>query len=80
MKYEKVKKYDKELIKNKIMGSNPLKLLEELLINNKIKENSIVMDLGSSTGLTSVFLIKEYNFKVYAVDLWSNPEENKIFF
>lgn len=80
MKYEKVKKYDKELIKNKIMGPNPLKLLEELLINNKIKEDSIVMDLGSGTGLTSVFLAKEYNYKVYAVDLWSNEEDNRRFF
>lgn len=80
MKYEKVKKYDKELIKNKIMGPNPLKLLEELLIDNKIKEGSTVMDLGSGTGLTSVFLAKEYNYKVYAVDLWSEVEDNREFF
>lgn len=80
MKYEKAKKYNKELIRNKIMGPNPLKLLEELLIENKIKENSIVIDLGSGTGLTSVFLAKEYNFMVYTVDLWSNPEDNKSFF
>lgn len=80
MKYEKVKKYDKELIKNKIMGPNPIKLLEELLIDNKIKEGSTVMDLGSGTGLTSVFLVKEYNYKVYAVDLWSEVEDNRRFF
>ena len=80
MKYPKSKKYDTCLIKEKIMGPNPLKLEEELLLNNKIKSNSVVMDLGSGTGITSIFLAKEYNFKVYAVDLWSNPKDNEKFF
>ena len=38
------------------------------------------MDLGSGQGLTSVFLAKEYGFKVYAADLWSDPAENQKFF
>lgn len=80
MKYEKTKKYNIDLINKKIMGPNPLKLEEELMMNNKIKEGSVVMDLGSGTGITSVFLAKEYNLKVYATDLWSNPEENRKFF
>lgn len=80
MKYEKTKKYNIDLINKKIMGPNPLKLEEELMMNNKIKEGSVVMDLGSGTGITSVFLAKEYNLKVYATDLWSNPEDNKKFF
>lgn len=80
MKYEKTKKYNIDLINKKIMGPNPLKLEEELMMNNKIKKDSVVMDLGSGTGITSVFLAKEYNFKVYATDLWSNPEDNKKFF
>ena len=37
-------------------------------------------DLGSGMGLTSVFLAKEYGFRVYAADLWSDPEENRKFF
>ena len=80
MKYEKTKKYNIDLINKKIMGPNPLKLEEESMLNNKIKEDSVVMDLGSGTGITSVFLAKEYNFKVYATDLWSNPEDNRKFF
>lgn len=80
MKYIKSKKYDIDIVKEKIMGPNPLKLEEELLKNNKIKPGSTVMDLGSGTGITSVFLSKEYQFIVYAVDLWSDPEENKKFF
>lgn len=62
------------------MGPNPLKLEEELLKDNKIKPNGIVMDLGSGLGITSVFLVKEYGFKVYATDLWSDKEENRKFF
>ena len=48
--------------------------------DNKIKAVSIVMDLGSGQGITSVFLAKEYGFKVYATDLWSDAEENRKFF
>ena len=79
-KYEKTEKYNTDLINQKIMGPNPLKLEEELMKDNSIKKGSIVMDLGSGQGITSIFLVKEYGFKVYATDLWSNPEENKKFF
>ena len=80
MEYEKSEKYNTDLINQKIMGPNPLKLQEELLYGNEIGEGSIVMDLGSGQGVTSVFLVKEYGFKVYATDLWSDPEENRSFF
>lgn len=80
MNYIKTQKYDNKLINNKIMGPNPLKLEEELMLNNKIPEGATVMDLGSGQGITSVFLAKEYGFKVYAADLWSDPAENRVFF
>ena len=38
MKYEKTLKYDTDLINQKIMGPNPLKLEEELMKDNKIKK------------------------------------------
>lgn len=80
MEYIKTKKYNIDIINDKIMGQNPLKLEEELLKDNKIKPNGIVMDLGSGLGITSVFLVKEYGFKVYTTDLWSDKEENRKFF
>lgn len=80
MKYIKSQKYNTPEIMEKIMGPNPVKLLEELMSKNKTPENAVVMDLGSGQGLTSVFLAKEYGFKVYAADLWSDPEENRKFF
>ena len=80
MNYVLSKKYDTEELQSKIMGPNPLKLEEELLLGNKIPKGATVCDLGSGQGLTSVFLAKEYGFRVYAADLWSDPEENRKFF
>lgn len=80
MKYLKSEKYNTPALQAKIMGPNPVKLEEELLLDHKIPEGAVVCDLGSGQGLTSVFLAKEYSFTVYAADLWSDPEENRAFF
>lgn len=80
MKYAKSSNYDEKIVKSKIMGPNPLKLNEELLDGNNIPKDSLVMDLGSGQGITSIFLVKEYGWRVFAVDLWSNPTDNKKFF
>lgn len=80
MKYIKSEKYNTPALQAKIMGPNPIKLEEELLLKHCIPTGSVVCDLGSGQGLTSVFLAKEYGFTVYAADLWSDPEENRRFF
>lgn len=80
MKYIKSEKYNTPELQKKIMGPNPVKLEEELLLSHNIPAGSVVCDLGSGQGLTSVFLAKEYGFTVYAADLWSDPEENRKFF
>lgn len=80
MKYIKSEKYNTPELQSKIMGPNPIKLEEELLLDCKIPAGSVVCDLGSGQGLTSVFLAKEYGFTVYAADLWSAPDENRKFF
>lgn len=80
MDYPKSEKYNTAALQAKIMGPNPLKLAEELLVNHQIPEGGVVCDLGSGQGLTSVFLAKEYGFTVYAADLWSDPDENQTFF
>lgn len=80
MNYIRSGKYQTHDLMKRIMGPNPLKLEEELLIGHKIKDGAVVCDLGSGQGLTSVFLVKEYGFKVYATDLWSDPCENARFF
>ncbi len=80
MNYPRSEKYLTADLMSKIMGPNPIKLEEELLTNHQIPKDATVCDLGSGQGLTSVFLVKEYGFKVIAADLWSDPEENRKFF
>lgn len=80
MNYPLSEKYDTPYFMSKIMGPNPLKLEEELLTDNLIEKGSVVCDLGSGQGLTSIFLVKEYGYVVYAADLWSDPEQNRLFF
>ena len=80
MNYIIGEKYNTPELMAKIMGPNPVKLEEELLYDCKNPKGAVVCDLGSGQGLTSVFLAKEYGFKVYASDLWSDPEENRTFF
>ena len=71
MIYPRSNQYDERQIRAKIMGPNPLKLLEELLAEQRIPRGGTVMDLGCGQGLTSVFLVREYGFRVFATDLWS---------
>ena len=78
MEYKRSNAYER--LHNMIMGPNPLKLAEELLEGRELKKDDIVCDLGSGTGLTSLFIHKEYGPKVYASDLWSDPKENNEFF
>lgn len=80
MKYIRSEKYNTPALQKKMMGPNPVKLEEELLLNHRIPEKAVVCDLGSGEGLTSVFLAKEYGFTLYAADLWSDPQENRKFF
>ena len=80
MHYPLSEKYNTPALMAKIMGPNPVKLEEELMTDHQIPSGAVVCDLGSGQGLTSVFLVNEYGFRVYAADLWSDPDENKKFF
>ena len=78
--FPKASSFDTALVRSKIMGPNPLKLCEELLRDACIPRGARACDLGSGTGITSALLAREYGFDTYAVDLWSDPEENRAFF
>lgn len=78
--FPKATSFDAALVRSKIMGPNPLKLCEELLHDVHIPCGVRVCDLGSGTGITSALLAREYGFDTYAVDLWSDPVENRAFF
>lgn len=78
--FPKSSTFDPALVRQKIMGPNPLKLCEELLQGACIPRGATVCDLGSGTGITSALLAREYGLDVYAVDLWSDPAQNRAFF
>ena len=80
MLYPKAEKYSFDHIRDRIMGPNPIKLLEELLTDHAIPEGATVLDLGCGRGLTSVFLAREYGFRTFAADLWIDPTENWRYF
>ena len=80
MNFPKANSFPANLVREKIMGPNPLKICEELLSEVNLAPGSVVCDLGSGTGITSAMLVREYGFDVYAVDLWSDPVENRTFF
>lgn len=80
MNFSKSNTFSNAVVASKIMGPNPLKLCEELLHDANIPAGSTVCDLGSGSGITSVMLAREYGLDTYAVDLWSDPDENREFF
>lgn len=80
MKFPKTSHFDIQLVRSKIMGPNTLKLTEELVTGADIPHDSVVLDLGSGSGISSVMLAREYGLITYAADLWSDPSENMRFF
>lgn len=80
MNFPKANSFDIETVRAKIMGPNPLKICEEMLHGVHIPAGSVVCDLGSGMGITSAMLAREYGLNTYAVDLWTNAEENRAFF
>lgn len=76
MRYLKSEKYDNSFVKENMMGPNSMKILEELMESVPLRSGMRVLDLGCGNGLTSVFLAKEYNVQVFAVDLWISATDN----
>ncbi len=72
----KTDKYDKNFLNENMMGPNSMLILEELLQGVELKKGMRVLDLACGRGLTSIFLAKEYDVEVYAVDLWTSPTDN----
>lgn len=70
MNYKRSNKYDMEFSKTNMMGPNCLKIIEELTNKMEITPNMKILDLGCGTGLTSIYLAKEFGATVFATDLW----------
>ncbi|MDP1617392.1 cyclopropane-fatty-acyl-phospholipid synthase family protein [Phenylobacterium sp.] len=71
--YPLTSKYDAGWLLALDMGPNPLWLMENLLRDLRLEPGMRVLDLGSGRGATSVFLAREFDVDVVAVDLWVDP-------
>ena len=80
MKFTKSDAYDVKLVNENLMGPNALKMVEELTATLDLHSGMRVLDLGCGTGLTSIFLAKEFGVQVYATDLWIGATENFVRF
>lgn len=70
--------YEGEAFLSRLKGPNPIKLTERLLTGHLIRDKARVCSI-CGTGLSSVFLAREYGFRVWAVDPWGG-DENRGFF
>ncbi|SNT02230.1 Cyclopropane fatty-acyl-phospholipid synthase [Anaerovirgula multivorans] len=68
--------FSQDFIYKNLMGPNCLKILRELIKDIEIKPNMRILDLGCGTGLTSIYLAKNFDVTVFATDLWIKPSEN----
>ena len=58
------------------MGPNALWLLEWLCERLPLVSGMRVLDLGCGKAMTSIFLAREFDAQVHAVDLWMDPDNN----
>ncbi len=68
--------YDPEWIVENMMGPHPLWLMEHLTDRTPPRAGQRVMDLGCGKAITSVFLAREFDVAVHAVDLWIQATDN----
>ena len=73
-----LEKYRPYFTKDYLMGPNSLRVLQELLEKNpcSLGSDSLILDLGCGTGLTSFALCAETGARILANDLWISGEEN----
>ena len=76
MKFIRSEKYDKEFLRENMMGPNCIKMLEDMTTHFELEKGMRVLDLGCGKGLTSIFLAKEFGVTVFATDLWITATEN----
>lgn len=74
--FHRTEKYDKRFLSQNFMGPNAVLMLDEITQSVELTKEMRVLDLGCGTGLTSVFLAKEYGVQTFAVDLWITATEN----
>ena len=73
---DKSDKYKEFFTSKFMMGPNSIRLLDEIIGKYPVGTGNRIMDLGCGTGLTSMFIAKETNSQIFAVDLWCSATDN----
>lgn len=68
--------YDPAWIWSNHMGPNVLWLTDALTQSLDLRPGMRVLDMGCGTALSSIFLAREFDVEVWAVDLWVPPHDN----
>ena len=69
-------KYDAEWTLDNQMGPNVLWLTEWLCESFPVTPGMRILDLGCGGAMSSIFLAREYSARVWAADLWVDPDRN----
>jgi SAM-dependent methyltransferase len=75
-RFPRAGRYEPAWILDGNMGPNPLWLLEWLSGDLALTPGMRVLDLGCGKALTSIFLAREFDVQVYALDLWTPADDN----
>lgn len=75
-RYPRSATYDPRWIIDNLMGPHPLWLAESLTKVMPLRPGMRVLDLGCGSALTSIFLAREFDLEVWAVDLWTEATTN----
>lgn len=65
--------YDQRWVPDCPMGRNPLWLAEWLTAAADLRRETRVLGLGGGTGVSSIFLAREFGVQVWAADFWASP-------
>lgn len=68
--------YDDKWIKKNSLGENVLYNLESLCEVMNFKSGMRVLDLGCGKAISAIFLAKEFDVQVWAIDQYISPTEN----
>lgn len=74
--YPRTSKYPVRWLMDNSMGPNPVWLVEALAEVMPLQPGMRVLDMGCGKAITSIFLAREFDVQVWAVDLWVKPNEN----